>query len=367
MFNYDRARPALLLACAFAALSGACQSSAPATPPAPAPVSPDVWAVVDGREIRRDEIEKAYRRTTSGTPAPSDDEALAAKLTLLDEYIVEDILLAKAKELNLTVTDTELDTAFSEAKQDIPDEAFTKELAQRNLTAADMRDGLRRDLVARKVIEREVSSKITIADQEVADFFQANRAQFNLPEDAYRIAQIVITPTRETQIANRTGDDAATPEQATAKAQMLMQRLGSGASFADMAMDFSEDAQSAVRGGDVGLIPVSALSKAPPQLRDAVVKSAPGQVQLVSIGGGHTIVLMIGKEAAGQRDLSMPDVRQRIADTLKGRREQLMRTAYLAAVRNKATVVNYIAQRLVESQGAMPTLAPAAPGSAPAR
>ena len=101
---------------------------------------------------------------------------------MLDEYIVEDILLAKGRELNVTVTDDyELDTAFAEAKKDIPDDAFTKELAQRNLTATDMRDGMRRDLTARKVIEREVSSKVNITDQDVSDFFQANRAQFNLP------------------------------------------------------------------------------------------------------------------------------------------------------------------------------------------
>ncbi len=367
MLNYDRARPALLLVCALAVLSGACQSSTPASAPAPPPVSPDVWAVVDGREIRRDDVEKAYRRTAGATPVPSEDEALAAKLTLLDEYIVEDILLAKGRELNVTVTDAELDTAFAEAKKDIPDDAFTKELAQRNLTATDMRDGMRRDLTARKVIEREVSSKVNITDQDVSDFFQANRAQFNLPEDAYRIAQIVVTPAKEAQIANRTGDDAATQEQANAKAQMLMQRLGSGTSFGDLAMDFSEDPQSAARGGDVGLIPVSSLRQAPPQLRDAVMKSTPGDVKLVSIGGGHTIVLLIAKEAAGQRDLSMPDVRQRITDTLRGRREQLMRTAYLAAARNKATVVNHIAQRLVESQGKLPTLAPAAPGSTTTR
>ena len=176
-----------------------------------------------------------------------------------------------------------------------------------------------------------------------------------------------MTPAKEAQIANRTGDDAATQEQANAKAQMLMERLKPGTSFGDLAMDFSEDPQSAARGGDVGLIPVSSLRQAPPQLRDAVMKSTPGDVKLVSIGGGHTIVLLIAKEAAGQRDLSMPDVRQRITDTLRGRREQLMRTAYLAAARNKATVVNHIAQRLVESQGKLPTLAPAAPGSTTTR
>ena len=92
-----------------------------------------------------------------------------------------------------------------------------------------MREGLRRELVAQKVLEREVIEKVVVTDAEVSAFYDANRAQFNLPEDAYHIAQIVITPVREPQPSNRTGDDATTPEAAARKAQGLMERLKSGA------------------------------------------------------------------------------------------------------------------------------------------
>ena len=37
-----------------------------------------------------------------------------------------------------------------------------------------------------------------------------------------------------------------------AKVQMLMERLKGGASFQDLAMRYSEDADSAPRGGDLG-------------------------------------------------------------------------------------------------------------------
>jgi peptidyl-prolyl cis-trans isomerase SurA len=64
------------------------------------------------------------------------------------------------------------------------------------------------------VVEREVTSKITVTEKEITDFFDANRAQFNLPETAYHIAQIVITPTRDPGINNRSNDDATTAEAA---------------------------------------------------------------------------------------------------------------------------------------------------------
>ena len=302
---------------------------------------------IDGRETHRRQL--------------SDEEALTAKLSLLNDLIIQDIMMAKARGLKLEVAASELDTAFAEAKKNISDEAFQQELTKRGVTAADMREGLRRELLAQKVIDQEVGSKITVTAQEVSDFFLANRAQFNLAEEAYHIAQIVVTPVRDAQVANRTGDDAATPQAATAKVAMLMERLKAGTSFTDLAMDFSEDPESAPRGGDLGLVPVSRLAQAPPQLRDAVLKKAPGSVNVASAGGAHTLVLVVAHEQAGQRDLSTPGVRDRITEALRARKEQLLRAAYVTAVRSDAQVVNYLARRLVESQGKMPSVQPAAP------
>jgi hypothetical protein len=69
-------------------------------------------------------------------------------------------------------------------------------------------------------------------------------------------------------------------------------------------------------------------------------------------------VLVVAKDVAGQKDLSMPDVKTAITQGLRNRREQLLRAAFLGAIRNDAVVVNLIAKRLVESQGKMPSVAP---------
>ena len=352
---------ALVGALALAGLAAACGSKTAGGTTAP---SATAWAVVDGREISGDDVEKAYRRTLQGQAPPSDEEVLNAKLGVLNELIVQDILLAKARDLKIEVPDTEIDEAFNEGKKNIPDAAFQEELTKRNLTAADMREGIRRELLTQKVLEREVTSKIAVAEDDVKAFFEANRAQFNLPETSYHIAQIVVTPVRDPEVTNRSGDDATSPELAARKAQMLMERLKGGAQFADLARDFSEDPQSAPRGGDLGFVPISALNQAPPPLRDAVLKSTPGTVSAVSGGGAHSIVLLVAKEDAGQRDLSMPAVRDGITNTLKQRKEQLLRTAFLTAARSEATVVNVVARKVLESPGKMPNLMPAAPGAA---
>jgi peptidyl-prolyl cis-trans isomerase SurA len=358
--NGYRFHLALWVALGAVCLAAACKSTPPATAPT---VSPNTWATVDGREITGDFVEKTYRRTGGASQDLSEEEALAAKLTLLNEVIVQDILVAKAGELKVQLPDKELDTAYAEARKNIPEEAFQKELTRRNLTAADMREGLRRELLAQKVIEHEVQAKVSVSDQDVRDFFNANRARFNFPEEAYHIAQIAITPVRDPQTANRLGDDAATPQAAAAKAKMLMERLKAGASFSDLAMDYSEDPQSAPRGGDLGFVPLSKLKQTPPPLRDAVLKKNPGTVSLVSQQGAHTLVLVVAHEPAGQRDLSVQAVRDNITAALRGRKEQLLRAAYLTAVQSDARIVNHLARRLVESQGKVPGLGLAPPGA----
>ena len=348
----------ILLTLALAGAGGACQSQ-----PAAPPVSANAWAVVNGREITRDDVEKAYQRIQQNSQAPSEEEAAAAKLEVLDQIIVQELLLTKARELKIELPDTELDAAYVEARKNIPDDAFAQELAKRNLTVADMREGLRRDLLVQKLLEKEVTSKVTVTDQDVTAFFEANRAQFNRTEDAYRIAQIAITPVREARIANRTGNDAGTPQEAAAKVQMVMDRLKAGASFSELAADFSEDPESAPRGGDLGFVPLSALNQAPPQLRDAVLKGTPGSAKVVGANGAYTVVLLVAKDTAGQKDPSMPEVKQAITQALRNRREGLLRAAYLGSIRNDAVVVNLIAKRLVETQGKMPNVTPAAPGT----
>jgi peptidyl-prolyl cis-trans isomerase SurA len=340
-----------------ASLTAACADRVPPPP------GPDVWAVVDGREIRKDDVERAYRRIAPLAPVPSADEALTAKLRILNDLIDQDILLGRAGALKVQPTDAEVEKAFGERKSNMPEEAFQRELAQRGLTADDMKRSLRRELTVQKLLEQEVGSKSVIDDEAIRQFYEQNRAQFNVTETRYRIAQIVVTVGRDRQIRNRANDDATTPEEAQRKVQMLMGRLKSGADFATLAREQSEDPQSAPQGGDLGFVPVSALSQVAPALRRAVLNARPGDVTLVSADdrGAYTLVLLVAREEAGQRDLSTPGVREGITNALRERKEQLLTTAYLAAARNDVRVVNYLARQVVDARGSQPGLAPSPP------
>src|SRR5688572_12203785 len=324
------------------------------TPPAPAPPPPvpaDAWATVNGRNIVAAEVEREYRRTRDVNATLSSEEVQAAKMSLLEGLITQDLLLAKGRELMIDVTQSDIDKAFMATKGNLTDEQFQQELSRRSLTADDVRASLRRDLTVQKVLESQVTSKVTITDAEITDFFNANRERFNLLEDAYHLAQIVVTPVREPQTTNSSGDDAASPQAVQQKVTMLMQRLERGESFAELAAQFSEDADTAPRGGDLGLVPISAVRQAEPGLRNAVLQMAPGNARVVNQNGASAIVYLVAKQVAGQRNLSTPGVKDQITAGLKARREQLLRSAYLTALRTDARITNHAAKRVVEANG----------------
>jgi peptidyl-prolyl cis-trans isomerase SurA len=131
-------------------------------------------------------------------------------------------------------------------------------------------------------------------------------------------------------------------------------------------MDYSEDMNSSATGGDLGYLPESALNQSDPALKKMVVGLKPGQVSPpIQVKEGYRILKLITRESPGLRGISDPQVQQTIRDTLRNRKEQLLKAAYLAIARDEARTTNYLAQRVIESAGKLPdaakTVMPAKP------
>ena len=319
--------------------------------------SPGVWATVNGTAIHQSEVAKYYRSRVQAEGATlAHDEALSLKLSILDQLINNEILYQKAQALNLVASDSEVEDKFTESKSPYTEDEFEKKLKENGLTVDDLKKEIRRQLSIQKLLNREIVSKINISDADVTNFYNQNKAQFNVAEPEFHVAQIVVTPHPDPSIHNRQNSKATTPAQAQSKVDMLEAKLASGADFAQLAMDYSED-QNASNGGDLGFIPESSLSQTDPALKRAVLSLEPGQYtkQPILLKDGYNIIKLIGKEPPGQRSLSDPQVQQSIRDKLRSTREQLLRAAYLTAARDQAHVVNYLAKEILESGGKLPT------------
>jgi len=351
--------PRVFLLAALVAAAAGCQQK---------PVQPaeGVWAIVNGKEITRADVDKYYRsQLNPDAREPSQDEALSLKLNILDELINNQILLQRANKLGLQATDGEVEDKFTEFKSPYTEDELQRQLKARAYTVEDLKADLRQQLSIQKLINREVLNKISITDQDVQDFYNQNRAQFNVAEPQYRLAQIVVTPRKDPQIRNRKNDDATTDAEARRKAAALEAQLTSGSDFATLAMDYSEDPASSGSGGDLGYVPESSLSQSDPALKKAALALKPGEVSgVIVLRDSYRILKLVAKEAPGQRELSDPAVQQSIRDNLHNRKEQLLRAAYLASARDDSKIVNYLAQQVMESSGKLPVVVPIKPAAA---
>jgi peptidyl-prolyl cis-trans isomerase SurA len=331
------------------AVSGCKRSDTPA----------DAMAKVNGEKISRETVEKYFKNQTSGAPQPpTGDQAASLRLSIIKQLIDEELMLQRARKLNLLAGDEEVDAKFSEFKAPYTQEEFDKRLKDSGMSLDDLKRDLRKSLTLEKLINKEITSKINITDGDISKYYNDHKAQFNLIEPQVHLAQIVVTTSPSPQVGNLKNDKAQNEAEARNKIQMIMNRLDSGEDFGTVAMNYSEQPGTANSGGDMGRIPESSL-KQQPQLAAILNKLRPGQyTQPIPVTdpntrrlAGFQIIKLIAREPAGQRELQDPRVQSVIRQNLRETREQLLKAAYFETVRNESDVENYFAQELMKNTG----------------
>jgi len=315
--------------------------------------TPDnVAATVNARTITYAELDKKYQSTfMSSNERPSDDQMAIQKLEVLRALVDNEIMLQRAEKLGLMATDADVESKFAELKAPYTQEEFQRQLASTKITAEDMKVQIKRDLSVEKLFNREITSHISISDRDIAAFYNANKSSFNFPEPQIHLAQILVTPNPDHNVRNLKGDKAQNDDQARKKIDMLLSRVRQGEDYAQLAQNYSEDPQSAPNGGDLGFVPESALEKANPELRKAIQAASPGQVtNVVRTAEGYRVFKIYSKEPAGQRELTDPRVSENIRETLRNRKDQLLRAAYYEVARDEAKVVNYLALSISQTK-----------------
>jgi len=308
-----------------------------------------VWAEVDGQPIFRDQVEKIYhsRGISSGASADK-EEVLSYELNILDELINNQILLAHAAHSGITVSEAEVDTKVSQLESPYSKQEFEQKLKQRGMDENDLREEVRSSLTVTKLISKDIDSRISVSDAEIAAYYQRNQASFNVPETEYHLAQIEVTPRPDRDVRNLKNDDAKTPAAAERKIQALDAQLRSGEDFSTVAQEYSEDPTTASTGGDMGFIPASGLETNPALKR--IVKSLKvGQISgIIKTKDAYHIIKLLGIEQAGQGQLSDPKLQSSIRNTLVNEKEQLLKAAYIETLRDEAKVKNLLAEQIVQ-------------------
>ncbi len=324
----------------------------------------NVAATVNGRAITYEELDKQFQVAQFGSPGekPSDDQVLIQRMEILRSMIDNEIMLQRAEREGLLAVDSDVEARFNEMRTPYTEEEFQKQLNDRKMTAEELKAQLRKDLSAQKLLNKETTAKISIADKDITDFYEANKASFNRAEPQLHLAQILVTPMADQNVRNLKGDNALDEQDARKKIAGLEARLRQGEDFSQLAQNYSEDPDSAAAGGDLGFIPESALEQANAELRRTILALRPGQVTPpLKTNEGYRFLKLITREPAGQRGLNDPAVQQTIRETLITRKEQLLRSAFYEVARNEADVVNYFAQTVMSGSDAAAAASAAKP------
>src|SRR6266513_2825501 len=217
------------------------------------PGGEEVAATVGGRKIYRADIEKYYQNQTSGSDQqPVGEQATSLRLSILRELIDNEILMRRAEKLGLLATDEDVERKLNEIKSPYTKEEFDARLKEKKITLDDFKRDLRRSLTVDKVINKEVTSKINVSDQDVSNYYSAHKSEFNLIVPQYHLAQILVTTQPNPQVHNLKNDKAQNEADAKKKIAMLETMLGRGEDFGNLAMSYSEQPDTAASGGDLG-------------------------------------------------------------------------------------------------------------------
>jgi peptidyl-prolyl cis-trans isomerase SurA len=258
------------------------QSAAPAS----VQQADSIAAVVNNEVITRNELNERLRAVeqrmkSQGVALPPQDQF---QRQLLERLIVDRAQIQLAAEMGIRVDDAMLDLAVSRiAEQNkMTVQQFRNQLEQEGVPFTKFREEIRNEILMQRVREREVDSKIQIAESEVDNFLAAANAT-QAPQE-YNLAQILVRI-----------PENATPEQIAQRrrrAEEVLQQVRAGGDFARLAATYS-DSSDALKGGDLGW---RGADRLPQLFVDAVANLSQGGVaDIVKSANGFHIVKVLGK------------------------------------------------------------------------
>lgn len=178
-------------------------------------------ATVNGVNITQDRLYDEL--VTAGGPAT------------LENIITQELIAQEAKAASIEVTDADIDSEIALIKKSFgTEEEFTATLAQYNMTLESLKKDTKTNLTIRKILE----PKTDVTDEEVQQYYDANKDTLGTPEQIQ--ASHILVATKE-------------------EADAILAELKQGGDFAAIAKEKSTDTGSKEQGGDLGFFGKGAM------------------------------------------------------------------------------------------------------------
>ncbi|KVE37441.1 peptidylprolyl isomerase [Burkholderia sp. TSV86] len=244
--------------------------------------------VITGRELDQRTGLIARRLQQQNAPVPAADQLRAQ---VLNQMVLERIQIQRAKDDGIVVDNASVQSTLQRlaAANNMPLDQYRARIEAQGVPWDVFTRDARTELLLSKLREKEVDSKITVSDAEVASYIASQRGPNAGSQQDLRLEHIFVkAPANAPQ---------AEIDAAQKKAEgLLSQALASGANFERLAKSSSE-ADDAKKGGDLGF---KAPASLPQDVVDAASKLRPGQVNptLIRVPDGFEIVRLVERRAS---------------------------------------------------------------------
>ena len=164
--------------------------------------------------------------------------------------------------------------------------------------------------IGSEYLRRVVTADVTVPDEELNKYYKEHEKEFVVPEKV-RVRHIFFAADKDAT--------AEAKEKARGKAEKVLELLRKGGDFAKLAGEYSEDTDSAAKGGELGYLSPGKTNSAEFEKAAFALKS--GEVSpIVETPFGYHIIKV--DERQEQRTATLDETREYIRNLLKGQLEQ---------------------------------------------
>ncbi|NTW06731.1 MAG: hypothetical protein HGA29_02685 [Syntrophaceae bacterium] len=257
------------------------------------------------------------------------DKAIAIKQTkdAILQRLIDNLLIEyEAKKRGTNIKDEEVMNVLKDmlARQNIGMKDYLKKLEKEGTSLEAVKSEIRSQLMRMRLMRLEVKSKIIVSDQEIGEYYDQHRDEYE-GKEAVRIKQILllIPPNASKAAIAKLKEDAG----------KIQKRASGDESFDSLAAKYSQG-PAAAQGGDVGFIEKGGMI---PEIEAAAFSLPQGRISsVIQSSVGFHIIKVIDKRGAGYKPITV--VREEIRSKLEDEKLEKKYDEWITSVRKRSHI-----------------------------
>lgn len=267
-------------------------------------------------------IEESYKSNDREKESVIKQTKDAILQRLIDNLLIEH----EAKKMGVSVKDEEVMNALKGmlSKQNTSLKDFLKKLEKEGKSLASVKNEMKGQMTRMKLMRWEIKSKIMVSDQEIGEYYDQHRDEYE-GREAVRIKQILLLIPSDA--------DKTARAKIKEKAVTLQKRAAGGESFDVLAAQYSQG-PAADQGGDVGFIEKGGMI---PEIEKVAFGLPLDRVSpVIESRLGFHIIKVVDKRGAGLKPINV--VREEIKSKLEDEKLEKKYGEWISALRERSYI-----------------------------